>query len=367
MAGGVGDELKRLLGAILTKIGPHQPGAPRPPRGGTPAAAVPALLGQILKALQGQTATGAPAGRYARDAAGRFLPRTPQTRANAAAGAVNQHLAKMGARAGARTGQFERLANHPALEKLGLAGVAKKGVQYAKAAAGDPTAIAATAGDLLKMVGNKLRTVREESGKAFGSAGKALNNERAGDVLAGGFGAGEHALKAVGGPFGTVGAQVFKFGKIMGESLEKLRRWTDQLHEANLRFAEFSPSMAGVAARDEARQIMLDQQRGERRAPSAENLAQGKNKLDKTLAVFEDGLASFKNNIGGSFSKALANSPPLLVLKGMGITMQWMADHWPGAKDEEGLSAGAAWFNDIGAQSAAEERAGRPHNFPGVP
>lgn len=81
-------------------------------------------------------------------------------------------------------------------------------------------------------------------------------------------------------------------------ALDALKRWGDNLHQANMQFAEFSAAMAGVKALDTARRIDLNRQRGDRRADTARDLANVRYELDRKLyAPFEDALANFKNEL----------------------------------------------------------------------
>ena len=108
-----------------------------------------------------------------------------------------------------------------------------------------------------------------------------------------------------GGPFGTAIAAVSGFAEKVFAAIGKLRDWNETLHKANKDFAEFSASMAGVMARQEIREIHLSRERGERRAASAEYLAEGKSRLDTAVAPWEDKWAEIKGYIQGFISDQL--------------------------------------------------------------
>lgn len=82
-----------------------------------------------------------------------------------------------------------------------------------------------------------------------------------------------------------------------GKAVEGLQGLTQQLHDSNMRFAEFSASMSVVQAKQELREFALGMQRGERLAPSAEGAAQAKFKTDRILAKMEDHLNIMRNRM----------------------------------------------------------------------
>ena len=93
----------------------------------------------------------------------------------------------------------------------------------------------------------------------------------------------------------------FKFVGFLGESVEKLRDWNEQMHSANIHIGSFngmivSSQMAGVNARQDFRDIQLAIERGDRRAESAERLAEAKAGLNRELAPIEDAWANWKDD-----------------------------------------------------------------------
>ncbi len=138
---------------------------------------------------------------------------------------------------------------------------------------------------------------RHQEGKgAIQSIGRGLgrmaNSNQAGDVLSG---AGE-TMQGVGLATGNPAmAVVGTFAKVLGESVEKLRRWGDALHESNMKFAEFSGGMSLVQAQQQERDIRLNQQRGDFLAPSARRAAEAQSRFNRNVAPMEDAWTQSKN------------------------------------------------------------------------
>lgn len=101
----------------------------------------------------------------------------------------------------------------------------------------------------------------------------------------------------LGGMIPGVGKVINAFGKLTGiavDASEKLRQWGKQLHDANMRFAEFSPAMTKVMVDQQRRDVDLSRQRGEGRAASAEKLANALHEWEKVRSVFEDKIDDIK-------------------------------------------------------------------------
>ncbi len=173
------------------------------------------------------------------------------------------------------------------MQKIGVAG---------RAAMGDPTAIAE---GIQIAITDKIQGLQ-----GMGTEGTALlQSQKFEDISKhlGGFA--ENLGKVTGMPL------VEYYGKlinVIGQTVGWIRDWGDGLHKANMQFAEYSAGMAGVQARQEVRDIWLSQERGDRRAGSAEYLAQAKNRLDRGAAPFEDLFANFMNKLGGFSLTAIA-------------------------------------------------------------
>jgi hypothetical protein len=113
------------------------------------------------------------------------------------------------------------------------------------------------------------------------------------------------AGKLFGGPMGTgpVVDNVTKFGKVVIDAAEKLRKWGDGLHNVNMQFSEFSAAMAGVQSRQEVRDIQLSTKRGDRTAGSAEELAGAKHKFAEETSKWSDIGTSIGNKIVAGLSE----------------------------------------------------------------
>lgn len=149
--------------------------------------------------------------------------------------------------------------------------------------------------------------------QALAGVGQMLSSQRLGGTVAGAggvlSGAGLMTAGALGGPVGlAVGGTLATFGKltsVVGDSVEKLRKWNDGLLEGNLKFAEFSAAMSLVAAKQMRDEIRLSQERGDRRAGAAMNQQSGRMALERTIAPYEDMASNVMSNISGAISAYL--------------------------------------------------------------
>lgn len=170
-----------------------------------------------------------------------------------------------------------------------------------RAAAGDPTAtidLALQAWDKAKKQIEKVAQHMKAGGEKLKEAWKS---ETVGGAAGGIFGAGEEAAAALPLGMGKQAGQVMKFGRVIFEATDKLRNWTNRLQDSNLQFAEFSHGMARVQAFREVQEMRLSRDRGERRAQSAQQLAESQARFNRRLAPYEDRMANFKNRVGSSF------------------------------------------------------------------
>lgn len=163
------------------------------------------------------------------------------------------------------------------------------------------------------------------------------------------------ALGSVGGGVAGAVGGVAALGAAAYEGMKKVQEWGDSLHKANMQFAEFSGAMAGVEARQEVRDMQLSRERGERRAASAEYLAEGKNGLDKSMAVIEDSVAVLSNYVTGTLARVIniaaeAIADVIKLLPGWGKsdkdqTNEIDADEYLAAAGMEGLmqNYGVGW------------------------
>src|SRR6202044_338431 len=101
------------------------------------------------------------------------------------------------------------------------------------------------------------------SKRAFTGAGHALRSAAAGVEFAGGPGS----------PGSEVMTAPLKFGAALVGTIDKVREFTDSLHQSNMQFAEFSGSMAAVQAQSDARDFNRSTASGDSRSASASRLA----------------------------------------------------------------------------------------------
>lgn len=162
---------------------------------------------------------------------------------------------------------------------------------------------------LTRAVGAKAGVLKTQEGKDFfenlqanwGEArsrtGEALTSDRFGNIGGNALGAVSSFAAMIPHPAGKAVAVIAKFGEALFKSVERLRDWNDRLHQADMRFAYVSASMARVQAEHEIRQIQLDQERGERRADTARSRTEASDRLNRTLARYEDMQANFQNKM----------------------------------------------------------------------
>lgn len=169
----------------------------------------------------------------------------------------------------------------------------RMGELRARAEQGDPLAISELS-----------RGRGEQFGGVGGELGGAATSTRFGEF-------GGHVMGAVAGAATILGqpevAIVAEFGKAVAQSIDRLRDWGKSLHDANMQFAEFSGAMAGVQARQEVRDIELGVERGERRAPAAEFLAERRTHLERAIAPWEDLLAGLQAGMFGVVAEGLGS------------------------------------------------------------
>ncbi len=192
-----------------------------------------------------------------------------------------------------------------------------------------------------------------------GGTGVLPNLGAASKALGGGLGAMGGAAGAVGGALSAAAAPVALIGGLV-TATEKLRQWTNHLHESNMQFAQFSASMTRVEVESQMRNIMLSRERGERRAASAQYLAEQRDALNKSIAPIEDAFAMFKNRVFGDFAGGLS----VLI---NGITK--MADKINGAMGADKLGGTghqrdyvAEFMKDLAVEKW-HEKYGRPSRF----
>jgi len=174
---------------------------------------------------------------------------------------------------------------------------AKEAELAARAAEGDPTAAAELAE---KEVEKKKKLIEK-----MGNEGKAMFNSRHG------MEAGAHGLRGVAAGIDTVDSSgtlsaPLKFGAAILESVEKVRKFTDEMHQANMQFAEFSGSMAAVQAQSEARDFERNRLSGDARSGSAGRLAEARGNLEDAARPIDDAWSNIKNDLTATFVNILS-------------------------------------------------------------
>ena len=108
----------------------------------------------------------------------------------------------------------------------------------------------------------------------------------------------------------VAGRPIEAFAKLSAEILgtvERLKKWGDQLERSNFQFAEFSGAMTRVQVQSEIREMQLSAERGERRATTADFQSQARFRLERDLASFDDLWAKGKNVLSGILDNAIAS------------------------------------------------------------
>jgi hypothetical protein len=194
---------------------------------------------------------------------------------------------------------------------------------------------------------------------AAGEFGKGMaggqNFEQFGANLFAGIG---HMGRMIPGKAGFAVQGFAKLGEVLMKSIERLKKWTENLHASNMRFAEFSSSMAMVQAEQEMRDIRLSQERGERRADSARYLAEARSRRERAFAPIEDAFANIQNVIGGFLENVLAAVPSALTLGALPSGDQPAVGETPDPVNAN------VWMAAVGTDRW-QENYGRPIRFQG--
>jgi len=137
------------------------------------------------------------------------------------------------------------------------------------------------------------------AGRAQAAAGHAL-----GALSTGGLGgisqflqAGGQLAGAMPGGAGAAAEGMLKLSAALTSTVSQLQRWSQGLHDSNVRFAEFSASMTRVQVEQEVRDIRMSARTGEARAESARQLAEAKSRLAEATMPWENKAAETQNAI----------------------------------------------------------------------
>lgn len=209
-------------------------------------------------------------------------------------------------------------------------------------------------------------------GGVLGGAGDLTGRlQRAASSDQGGFaGAAAGGLRGVGSLAGSLGALAGPEGMVVGKVVEgltnmaaslaelpgKLREWGNQLHEANLKFAEFSASMGQVKADSDQRDFYLKQSQGESRAASAQYLSEQKGKFDQVMSPLEDLWAKVENYVSGMVLAKLSE-----LVWPISAIAKWLGSSGASDTEDPGINE---WLEtmDREAKAAVARRPGRMRN-----
>ncbi len=168
---------------------------------------------------------------------------------------------------------------------------AAKAMKVMRAVEGDPRAIAQLIQEQVQDMINKAKataahTMGAWTSESFGAVGGHI------------FGAAEKGVQTmVPGEIGEMLSAPLTFSRYLLNAVDALRSFNAQLLQSDFRFAEYSGPMARVKALTEVGDIMLSQQRGNRRAGHAEVLAESLGRLERAVAPWEDKWAAIKDTV----------------------------------------------------------------------
>lgn len=213
-------------------------------------------------------------------------------------------------------GHSQTLAD--ALNQGDIPGMMQQGAKVAelipRAMEGDPSAIFELVKEGFELVKQNMEAIVEHVKGMARAVDKGMTSDKLEDELGAAVDFGKEGagafVRAAGGPIaGPIVDMMMqmnpmiKFQEAIVGSIATLRRWNDAVHQANMKFAEFSASMSMVQARAEWRRILLEQERGERRSGSAEYFEQGRFMTEQRMAKWEDGFANAKHLVLGSLNR----------------------------------------------------------------
>lgn len=209
-----------------------------------------------------------------------------------------------------------------------------------------------------------LSSFREERGER--QAGRVLQGVSKLSEVGGGLpAAGFTAASAMVDPSTIIPSLEMLAGPLMMKVTESLRNFSERLQANNFQLAEFSGGMSAVMAAQQVRDIELGQERGDRRALSADYLAKGGHELNRNMGHIEDLFATIKNLGTGLFDR-LADA----VTKPFGDTAVKLNDYINAIAEKLGIGdAGAesteTAFNKAGLESVTFglSQEGRPKRF----
>ena len=238
---------------------------------------------------------------------------------------------------------------------LGMDKPLEKGMLALRASAGDPTAIA-------QLGKEQAQKFKEGIKEGFGGLWKGFHSERGSQVLGEGMGGMAKLAKYV----SPVAAGFLALGGIAFKLVDKLRMWGENLHNANMKWAEFSSGMSQVQAEQEVRDIQYSQARGQARAATARETAEAHSRLRESFAPVEDAFANIRNRIFSGLARIVSfglETHPLM----RGIA--WLNERIGGGDAEESqrVFGDVRWLNDVPSDDDWMQRFNRPARFGEVP
>lgn len=182
------------------------------------------------------------------------------------------------------------------LQTLGFANLGK-GVGYKSLA---ESAKGGNSEAMLAVVKESLDAIRYGA-SGLGQAGsRALHSQTQTDFV----GAAASGVTAMGSTATMLGAPQLglpiaalgKLAEVTFGAVGKIRQFSEELYNTNIRFGEFSAAMAGVQARKEIRDIQYGIKQGNRLAPSTERLAEATAEYNRITSAGDARLGELKND-----------------------------------------------------------------------
>ena len=189
-----------------------------------------------------------------------------------------------------------------ATEGEAVAGAEAGGAAVGAGAAAGPIGLA-----VMKLA-ETLNNMKEAPGKLAKGFGDMVTAETPSESIKG---AGA-AIKAFDFGQGSPAKPIGDFVEAIGNGVAQLEKWSNALNDTNMALAKFSGSMAQVQAESQVRKIVLDQERGDRRAQAARELSEARDRRERAWATISDKfhnkvgapvMAWIENKLGGALEK----------------------------------------------------------------
>lgn len=205
--------------------------------------------------------------------------------------------------------------------------------------------------------------LKKQVGGAVSSFAGANTAPVATHGMGGGIGAAGDTLKGIGGIASlvpVVGKSIealTKLGDVAFKGVDRLQQWSERLYSANMQFAEFSASMAGIQAEQEARDITLSAKRGERRAGTSKDLAEAKSGLAESTSKWGDAVGNLQNKLFAVLINEVANP----ILKRLDFIADWI-NSWSNKEKGAEMALGE-WERGVQQWQKDLQDQGRPARF----